>query len=376
MSMQTALFNLHDMILIMTAAFSVLLALPLLLRRGGLPQDRLLAQFILVQGLLAAYYLLLYADFSRPTTVALTLPYQVVPIAVCFAAQGPLLYWFSQSVAGVARTGHRRALIVFASVVALPMLLRFVSGVDRDYGPKYDGIFLTLPALTASIAYGIGAMRTVYLHEQWIEERYSNLEAVNLVWLGYVALGFVGVWLIRLVHYLLGMSGQHDLEQAMALASNLPPLLLIAALVTLGLGRSRGVSLVEEARAPDQPSERSDSNPSPELIARLDNLMCNVRVYEDPNLDREGLADSLGVSPRTLSACVNGHFDQTFYEYVNGFRIDAAKRALRDPDKVQQSIQRVFEEAGFNSKSTFNTLFKKSTGVTPSQYRQKHLRAG
>jgi len=56
---------------------------------------------------------------------------------------------------------------------------------------------------------------------------------------------------------------------------------------------------------------------------------------------------------------------------VNSYRIAAVKAALLDPAREDRSFQRLFEEAGFNSKSTFNTLFKRATGMTPSEYRRQ-----
>ena len=99
--------------------------------------------------------------------------------------------------------------------------------------------------------------------------------------------------------------------------------------------------------------------------------MDEIRVYEDPDLNVEGLADSMGISPRSLSALINGHFNENFYDFVNGYRVREAQRMLRDFTEREQTIQRIFEAAGFSSKSTFNSFFKKATGMTPSEYRRQ-----
>jgi AraC-like DNA-binding protein len=78
----------------------------------------------------------------------------------------------------------------------------------------------------------------------------------------------------------------------------------------------------------------------------------------------------MGISTRSLSALINGHFGQNFYDFVNSYRIRDAQRQLNDPRQESKTIQRIFEDAGFSSKSTFNTFFKRVTGITPSEYRK------
>lgn len=376
------LYNFHDILLIMTAALAMLLAVPMLVQRSRLPQDVALAVFVAVQGMLALYYFLLYSAFYRPATVALLMPYQALPVAVLFSLQGLLLLWYSKLMAGQPLRPDRGEIAVVFLVLAIPVLQLMNEPAGPDLGPRFDGIFLTFPALVVSIYFGFSAIVTVWRHQQRIKESYSNLDSVNLIWLGYIALGFVGVWAIRLTHYFLGMWGFHGLEQSMAIFSNFPPLFLMAAMVILSLSQSRMPQVKAGEKTASPPADVASAEPEtrekaidPELVARLENLMTNVRVYEDPNLDREGLADSLGVSPRSLSGCINGHYGANFYEFVNAYRVAAAKAALLDPARQNQSIQRIFEEAGFNSKSTFNTMFKKATGMTPSDYRRRGLEA-
>jgi len=60
---------------------------------------------------------------------------------------------------------------------------------------------------------------------------------------------------------------------------------------------------------------------------------------------------------------------------VNGYRIDEAKKLLSDPAHNSEKIISVLYDCGFNSKSVFNTVFKKNTGLTPSEFRRKYKRS-
>jgi AraC-like DNA-binding protein len=66
---------------------------------------------------------------------------------------------------------------------------------------------------------------------------------------------------------------------------------------------------------------------------------------------------------------LNTHYHKNFYTYVNNFRIDYCKALLKNPKKQHLSIEGIAFEGGFGSKSTFNTLFKKQTGMTPTQFK-------
>ena len=64
-------------------------------------------------------------------------------------------------------------------------------------------------------------------------------------------------------------------------------------------------------------------------------------------------------------------FRKNFYNFINEFRIEAAKEILQDPSSKGKNILQIAYEVGFNSKSAFNTYFKRLTGKTPSAYRKE-----
>jgi AraC-like DNA-binding protein len=67
---------------------------------------------------------------------------------------------------------------------------------------------------------------------------------------------------------------------------------------------------------------------------------------------------------------INRHFDINFYEFVNNYRIEETQKILVDPKNKDKTITDVYLEVGFNSKSVFNTFFKKIVGQAPAEYRQ------
>jgi AraC-like DNA-binding protein len=76
------------------------------------------------------------------------------------------------------------------------------------------------------------------------------------------------------------------------------------------------------------------------------------------------------MNSRDLSVLINQNLHQHFFDFINEYRINAAKEILRNPSKKEFTILEILYEAGFNSKYSFNTAFKKHTGLTPTQFRK------
>jgi len=110
--------------------------------------------------------------------------------------------------------------------------------------------------------------------------------------------------------------------------------------------------------------ERGDA-----YLKRLLDLMAKERPYTDGDLTLQKLAKTLAISPHHLSQMINEQLNQNFFDFINLYRIEEAKRMLVDPTRKHYSILAISEEVGFNSKSAFNAAFKKHTHMTPSEFR-------
>ena len=113
---------------------------------------------------------------------------------------------------------------------------------------------------------------------------------------------------------------------------------------------------------------RQEDDAAEELAARLLRVMQTDRPYLDPRLSLSALAAQMDVSPNILSQVINQRIGRNFSDFVNAYRVDEFKRNMASPRFAGFSILAVAFESGFNSKTSFNTAFKKLTGITPSQF--------
>ncbi len=94
----------------------------------------------------------------------------------------------------------------------------------------------------------------------------------------------------------------------------------------------------------------------------------NASPYLNPDLTLVSLAKELGMSREELSVVINKGFHLKFNDFVNGYRITAVKQMLREKKHLELSLSGIAYECGFNSKATFNRVFRKMVGTSPSEF--------
>jgi AraC-like DNA-binding protein len=109
-----------------------------------------------------------------------------------------------------------------------------------------------------------------------------------------------------------------------------------------------------------------------EYLRRIESYMLAKKPYLDGDLTLAGLAELLDMPRHHLTETINSKLGKNFFTYVNGYRILEAKLLLINPQSRDLTILEISHLAGFNSKSSFNTFFKKCTQMSPTQFREKH----
>jgi len=107
-----------------------------------------------------------------------------------------------------------------------------------------------------------------------------------------------------------------------------------------------------------------------EDLLKLKKYMINEKPYLNPALTIQDVSKEMNVPVRELSVLINHQLGKHFYDFVNTYRIENAKEILKDSSKSKVTILEILYEVGFNSKSSFNSAFKKHTGNTPTEYRK------
>lgn len=132
----------------------------------------------------------------------------------------------------------------------------------------------------------------------------------------------------------------------------------------------------ENRPAPSESEEKYRQSGLPKSLAGklaegLESLMEREKLYHQNDLRLETLAEKLGSTKHFVSQVINQHFKMNFFEYVNLKRIEEAKELLRTTRREELNVIEVAYAVGFNNKGTFNSVFKKVTGSTPTEFRNQ-----
>jgi AraC-like DNA-binding protein len=104
-------------------------------------------------------------------------------------------------------------------------------------------------------------------------------------------------------------------------------------------------------------------------LSKLQNLMKTEKPFLQDSFSMPLLAKQLAVSPHHLSQILNESLGQSFFDFTAQYRVQEAQKLLIEKDNLK--IEEIAEMVGYNSKSAFNTAFKKITGLSPSEFRKK-----
>lgn len=119
-------------------------------------------------------------------------------------------------------------------------------------------------------------------------------------------------------------------------------------------------------------SSKLTSTQSEVYLKKLQEYMNVEKPYLESELSLNGLAEKVDIPPRYLSQVINEKLNQNFFDFVNRYRIEEAKKLLLSPANPDDTILEIAFDCGFNTKSSFNFVFKKISLLTPSQFRKKH----
>jgi len=257
----------------------------------------------------------------------------------------------------------------------------------------YTRIIIRIIRNVQMIIYYFLAQRTLLSYQKSIHHLFSEISRINLAWVRWLINGylFLIVSLLILFYFVVRYPDQFELLIVINTAIIIPYLYLIT---FKGISQStlwriqpdlnkntvekkmREAEKIESSineEKKDQPLLKGLTElKATEIISRIISLMEKNKLYQEPELTLQALSDKLEIPSYQVSQIINDGLNKNFYDLINGYRVEEAKRLLLDSKNRNYTILSLGFEAGFNSKTTFNTVFKKFTGVTPTEYREKN----
>lgn len=236
----------------------------------------------------------------------------------------------------------------------------------RDTHGSYSGSFFSTPSHSEIILMHLGiymmlgliatikafrAKKESFLHTRhatFMKLRSSVVQTVFVTLL---------IFVVKLLNY--DDTGDHLFAAYISV-----PIYLISFQIIRQSGFFKQPSLVEQQK---YKSSSVTAEQQQQLLAKLKDTMISSKPFLKPDFSLPELADQLRVSVHQLSQVINEGLGKSFFEMTAEYRIEEAKRLLKEQMNIK--IEEIAEQVGYNSKSSFNTSFKKITGKTPSEWR-------
>lgn len=319
---------------------------------------------------------------------------------------GPFLWLYTQSLVGSVKALKPLDLmhfVPFAVCVVYRLLSDQVVSFPHSGPPGNQSLYMMLVGwgiAVSLIAYAVAVILRLRFHHKEIFNHFSYLsKSIRLRWLSWMTLGFVLASSLPLIDsvfplppylrahgiaftgfiFVLSFYGLKQLQiYNYPLYSNQVEKEEVDPLIVAEQNAHRQTSSQENAADKGKNKyQRSGLDQERALIYlhKLEDYMQQERPYLDAGLTIEKLAKTLGIQRHYLTQVISEQLDKNFYIYVNEYRIKAIKTLLSDPENQHMTLIDIALTSGFNSKSTFNKVFKTITNMTPSQYKKSLVQA-
>jgi AraC-like DNA-binding protein len=369
----TITFNLLAVLTLLGAFQGFLLAVALLtVKRGNKIANRLLAAFVFTASVI------ILGGVLRSTNYVFVLPHlSRIHDPFPFLA-GPLLFLYLKTLITKAKTFSAKNFLHFIPfgicvVYLLPYYFQSTPAkiehmlAERETPGLGEWYYVRSALLIVHFLIYLSLMIWMLVrYSREIKKKVIQIDESVRLQIRFLVVSSALLWFFGILRYTFDPTSQSNLL-----------ILLGVAIIVYGLGyicliKPEVLSGAEEAQTPAPKYEKStlSEERSERYLKKLRQFMETEKPFTDGELTLQKLAEKLSIPPQHLSQTINERLNQSFSDFVNSYRVEEVKKMFLDPAKKHYSILAIAEEAGFNSKSSFNAVFKKHTSQTPSEFRK------
>ncbi|WP_108868703.1 helix-turn-helix domain-containing protein [Aquimarina aquimarini] len=335
-----------------------------------------------LSNLLFAVYLFIVAlDFSAyfyPKFITLSYTGEMIRMEVLAGLKAPILYLYIISVLYDNFKIKIKHILLFVPLFINLIILYptfFNISIDQqklfieNYYNQPEGIFITFFGYIIGFAFLFTGVYQVMRYQKIVKQNYSNSNVfINYTWLKQFLIISIIISLITL-----SKSIYRFTYNTVETTNNLRIAMLLFSVVFISWVFSKALFAPKTFQGIDiglLPIKEGPNSIEDIRVESIKQFMLDKEPYLDASLTLQKLANQLNIPSRELSVLINQHMDTHFFDFVNEYRIKKAMQKLKNPSFKKHTIQEIMYDVGFNSKTPFNTAFKKHTNTTPSLYRK------
>ncbi|KQT20970.1 hypothetical protein ASG22_16265 [Chryseobacterium sp. Leaf405] len=230
---------------------------------------------------------------------------------------------------------------------------------------------LTIPMAIIPVVYIILCFFTLKKYQKMLPNFYSAIEKINFNWLKYILLSLIILFITIIT--ILSLSTRWNYLPINSISKIIGTIQTLYLLCMVFFSLRQSIIYVQDSGIIKSSKVKEEIIQIDERSKILSEKLLEYMLLEKPYLDEElslvKLSSLLNVSTNQLSRVINQNLNTNFYQFVNSYRVEEVKQKLKNTAFNHYSILGIAFESGFNSKSTFNKIFKEETGMTPSQFK-------
>jgi AraC-like DNA-binding protein len=385
--MDKVLFNFHDLILIITAFECLLFAALIGITSAKNLKTLFFVSFLLCYALIPLHELVFWGERFRLWMLEIS-PNLFFIAGNAYFIEGALLYLFVKSLL-IENFSVSRKTLYHLLPLTIYVLFMGYTFYEMDYTEKANAIFTQHIAYSSPylyfdamgrfirLAYAFICLLLTFKYTKLLKQTYGSLQHTTLKWLNVFVISILVLFswdaaLLALKLYYLQIDNFNlDLLQSFGTNAYHLSFIVLNLLIFLKFSVFGKVDLVEDI-TPENLNLQNAENINPAQATQIEKMMQDTKIYCNANLTLNDLSDAVSIPSRKLSQIIKAQYQKNFYEFINAYRVEEAKRLLKSPEYRYRTIMEVYLDAGFNSKSVFNEFFKQAENMTPSEYKKLH----
>jgi AraC-like DNA-binding protein len=292
-------------------------------------------------------------------------------------ALGPLLYFYTKSISDISFTFSKKNWFHFIPVLFELLVHVIISfeALDRSILATSTSAFfnliplIQLLAICSVILYSALALKEIKKYHIWLKDNYSNSSEYSLGWLYRLLFIFAVLWFLWIPYTLV----DYFMFNFQLGIPDYYPIYLIMSVITIWISVEAYLKPEVVLLEPKTQPEIEKQAPTEDVMQKASWLIAQMEsnlYYLNPELTLSSLATSLAIHPNRLSKIINEGIGKSFSDFINEYRTKAVVVRLKNPTYNHITLLGISFECGFNSKTTFNRVFKEVMGVTPFAYKK------
>ncbi|MFC0874957.1 helix-turn-helix domain-containing protein [Saccharicrinis sp. FJH2] len=323
-----------------------------------------------------------------------TFPHLINVMDPLFLLYGPLLYVyiFVLTKNKLPRFYLFHAIPFFIYIISfIPLYVK--SGEEKIQFAEYIFLNNEVPLEALIMQLGRVFYITIYVvislvlvkdHQKKIKNNFSDIEKISLSQAKKILYFFLFVLLVALISFMLGYKFSYSFSVSNNIIGFFVGIIIYA--LAYSTWRTKNIQLLDTMDSKGYPDDNTSVSKgkgrsvfilNDDQIKKYSKLLTTViekdKAYIENDISLAELSSKINIQPYQLSELISRVYGESFFDFINRHRIEEIKSRLDDPKSDSYSLLGIAMDCGFNSKSSFNTAFKKFTGLTPSEYRKQKM---